>query len=64
VRLLSEGAKAADASLDLLVALAQRQRELGQAGAALETAERILKQDPNNAAARLIKDAGGRRESK
>lgn len=64
VLFLKEGARAENASIDLLAALAQRQRDLGQAGAALETAERILKRDPNHAEAKLIKDSGGKRETK
>ncbi len=64
VLLLSIAARAENAPVDLLVALAQRQRDLGQAQAAVQTAERILESDPNNLVAQKIKETGGKPETK
>jgi tetratricopeptide (TPR) repeat protein len=65
VNVLSEAARSENTPVDLLVALAQRQRDLGQDAKARETADRILKQDANNAMAKqIIKPTGGKPEAK
>ena len=62
--LLSNAARVGNAPVELLVSLAQRQRDLGLAVPAVQTAERILERDPSNAAARKIKETAGKRETK
>ena len=64
VAVLGAAAKAEDAPVELLVALAQRQRDLGQAELAVKTAERILSRDAGNATAHKIKETGGKPETK
>lgn len=60
VIVLRDATSGEDASVELLVALAQRQRDLGQADAAVKTAERILVKSPGNVQAKLIKENGGK----
>jgi tetratricopeptide (TPR) repeat protein len=56
--------RAENAPVELLVDLAQRQRDLGQAAAAVKTAERILARDSSNAIARKIRDNAAKMEGK
>jgi len=64
VVLLSRAAETEDAPAELLVALAQRQRDVGQAEQAVATAERILRKDPGSEAAKKIKETGGKPEAR
>lgn len=64
VNLLKNGAGAEDAPVELLVSLAQGQRDIGQAALAVQTAERILQREPDNPVAQKIKDTGGKPETK